>query len=110
MYIADLETRTFRMQEDRGTDEDLTNSMGLAWPMNEQIPAGDPVDTLVEELREEFKRGLVRQAAQKEAMRRKRRVALTCLIGPGLLVAAALFGKAMYPRIETARHGTHYGH
>ena len=113
MYIAVLETRTSRMQEDRRTEEDQTSPTSLAWPMNEQAPAqtpgGDPLDTLLEELREEFTRGLARQAAQKEAMRRKRRLALTCLVGPGLLVAAALFGKAMYPRMETAHHEAHYG-
>jgi hypothetical protein len=113
MFIAELETRTSRMQEDRTTEEDQTNPTSLAWPMNEQTPAqvpgGDPLDTLVEELRKEFTRGLARQAAQKEAMRRKRRLALTCLIGPGLLVAAALFDKAMHPRLETPRHEAHYG-
>jgi hypothetical protein len=109
MYIAELETRTFRMQENRRTEEDQTDPMGLAWPMNEQASADDPMDTLVEELREEFKRGLVRQAVQKETMRRNRRVALTCLVAPGLLIAAAMFGKVMHSRIETARHETRYG-
>jgi hypothetical protein len=109
MYVAELETRPFGMQADRSTEEAQTDPMGLASQMNEQASAADPMDTLVEELREEFKRGLVRQAVQKETMRRNRRVALTCLVAPGLLIAAAMCGKVMHSRIEAARHETRYG-
>lgn len=116
MYIVGPGTGTYRFES--SFEEDQTNQVQPG-PMQQQASAGDPpeyppedpMDALIEELREEFKRGLVRQAAQKEAVRHKRRVVLTCLLGPGLiLAAAALIGKAIHSRVEAPRHEVHYGH
>jgi hypothetical protein len=113
MYIVEPETRTYRFES--RIEEDQANQFTPLGPMPQKafagVPAKDPLDTIIEELREEFKRGFARQAAQKEAMRRKRRVVVTCLLGPGLIVAAAaLIGRAIQTHVEPAHHQAHYGH
>lgn len=112
MYIAEPGTGTYRFES---SFEDLTNHVEPA-PILEQAAIGDSpadsTDAIIAELREEFNRGLARQAAQKQAMRHKRRVVLTCLLGPGLiLAAAAVIGKAIHSHVEAApHHEEHYGH
>jgi hypothetical protein len=55
----------------------------------------DPMDALIAELRDEFQRDMARQAQLKEALKRRRLVALTMLAAPiGMLFGAALIGKA----------------
>jgi hypothetical protein len=75
------------------------------------LPAPDPMDLLIEDLRGEFRRGLDRQVAEKEAAKRKRLVALTVLIAPvGLILTAAMVGRAAaHHRVEANRQETRYG-
>jgi hypothetical protein len=74
-----------------------------------EIESTDNLDDLVEELRDEYKLELAREAAEKAAARRKRNVVLAVLIAPiGLLIAAALVGKAIHPRTQNKHHESHF--
>ena len=78
---------------------------------DDALLSSDPMDSLIEDLRGEFKRQLIRQTQEREAARRKRLVALTCVIAPvGLMMAAAVIGRAAAnPKSESGRQETHYG-
>lgn len=78
---------------------------------DDALLSSDPMDSLIEDLRGEFKRQLIRQTQEREAARRKRLVALTCVIAPvGLMMAAAVIGRAAAnPKSEAGRQETHYG-
>ena len=66
--------------------------------IDQQTPVEDPIDALMEELRGEFKRGLIRRAAQKEAARRKRfKIMVVLLVLAGVLLTAAWIGIARHP-------------
>ena len=90
MYIEELDTPAAIRVDD---------------PIDEPLPGDDPMDFLIEDLRNEFKRGLVHQAAQRVAARRKRLMAVTIVIAPvGMIFAAALIGRAaIHLRVETSR-------
>lgn len=113
MYVVEPETRTYRFES--RIEEDQANQLtplGLRQQKaSPGAPAEDPLDAIVAKLREEFKLGLARQAAQHETMRRRRRVVLTCLLGPGLILAAAtVIGRAIHSHEQPAHHESHYGH
>ena len=63
------------------------------------VPGKDPLDELIEELREQFKRGYLARAAQKEAARRRRiKITLAVLILlAGAIVAAILARVSIHP-------------
>ena len=65
----------------------------------ECTPPKDPIDELIETLREEFKRGFVREQARKEAAKRKRLTILLLALAvlAGILIAAALVGIPIHP-------------
>lgn len=76
-----------------------------------EIESTSNLDDLVEELRDEYKLGVAREAADQAAARRKRNVAIAVLIAPiGLLIGAALVGKIIHPRTEKAHHNSHFGY
>jgi len=113
MYIVEPERHTYRFES--RIEEDQASQLTPLGPRHQKAfagaPAEDPLDAIVEKLREDFKRGLARQAAQHETMRRRRRVVLTCLLGPGLILAAAtVIGRAIHSHEQPAQHGAHYGH
>jgi hypothetical protein len=73
--------------------------------------APDSMRFLIDDLRDEFKRQLVIQAHEREVAKRKRLVALTLVMAPvGLIAAAALIGRtSTHPRVEAKRIETRYG-
>jgi hypothetical protein len=98
LYIDELETPLVT-SEDGWIDEPLPGSGPI-----------DPMDSLIEDLRGEFKRQLVRQTQERETAKHKRLVALTLVIAPmGLMMAAALIGRAAaHQRVEANREQTRY--
>jgi hypothetical protein len=96
VYIDELETPLSTMED------------GL---FDEPLPISDPMDSLIEDLRGEFKRQLVRQTQERKTAKRNQLVALTLVMAPmGLIMAAALIGRAAaHPRVEANREETRYG-
>jgi hypothetical protein len=65
--------------------------------IDHQAPVEDPIDELIENLRDQFKRGHIHRAAQKKAVKYKRTRILIALIAlVGIVGAAALVEIAIH--------------
>jgi hypothetical protein len=67
--------------------------------IGERTPVEDPMEKLIETLREEFKRGLAHQQARKKATRRKRLIILisTLVVLAGIILTATLVLISIHP-------------